>query len=298
MSARHVWRFARQCMGSEVVLGGGQFVRDRTSYRALGGILIAALAARLTGGRVVARGLGVSRMHSTGRKLLFWAILFLAQPVRLRDAESLANLKRWGFGLRTRVTMDMAFLASPLMMRLFPPRDVHPAAEPHIVIAPCEDTGEHRAIVGPALDALLRAACGELGTRRVRIACHDPRHGMDMVAARRIAERYPDLEVDIVETTSLDALAQAYREAALVLSNRLHAVIFAAYADAPTIAFSRAGGKLVPFASALGIDTVCPDHACPADEATLVVARSLKFDRADRRARRIAMSEAANLNLV
>lgn len=298
VSARDVWGFARQCIGRKVVLGGGQFVRDRTSYRALGGILIAAIAARLTGGRVVTRGLGVSRMRSIGRRFLFWAILFLAQPVRLRDAESLVNLRQWGFGLRKRVTMDMAFLDSPLMRSLFAVRNDGGERRSGIVIAPCEDRHENRAIIGPALDALVQAGCAQLGTRRVRIVCHDPRAGMDLAAASCLAERLSDFEVEIVSAASLQDLAREYRGAALIFSNRLHAIIFGAFAEAPTIAFSRAGGKILPFADALAIDTVCPDRACGQHEAEQLVARALQFDVEDRRVRRAAMSEAAHLNLV
>jgi polysaccharide pyruvyl transferase WcaK-like protein len=284
---RAILRFARMAFGARVVLGGGQLVRDNVSIAALSGLLLAVLAARAGGGRLVTRGLGVSDIRSPPRRLLWRAVLSFCASVRLRDEASVHNLARLAPGKAHAVHADMVFLPLPPES---PPPDAEPPARQWIVIAPCGDGGEGRAIEGPALDAALDEAMRALPGARVIVACHDPREGMDKAAAARIKARWPAVEVHA--GYELDALTGLYRAAALVLTNRLHALIFAILAEAPVLAIEDGTAKVRAVADRFAVPMVARGTPEPGR-----VAEALAFDRACRQAirRELGVRAAGNL---
>ncbi|WP_043971509.1 polysaccharide pyruvyl transferase family protein [Novosphingobium sp. P6W] len=291
VSGKAIPAFARQAFGAQLVFGGGQLVRDNVSIPSLLGLLVGVLSARLGGGSLVTRGLGVSAIRSPMRRVLWRAVLSLCKVVNLRDEASARNLARLAPGKVHAVNADMVFLPTAGAHTISPGR----GERRWIVIAPCIDGSEGRTIEGDALDVALEAALSALPGARVVIACHDPRDGMDKAAAARLVARWPEHEITVLGGYELEPLIALYREAALVLTNRLHALIFAILAEAPALAIEDGTAKVRVVADRFVIPVLPRDRP---EAARQCVAQALGFDREGRAAMRqdLARKAAGNLD--
>lgn len=240
VSGRALLGFAYKAFGSQIVLGGGQLVRDNVSIAGLVGLLLAVVSARLGGGGLVTRGLGVSTIRSPLRRILWRAILAQCPLVNLRDEGSGGNLARLLPGKAQAVHADMVFLPTVGAHAITPGQ----GERRWIVVAPCADSSEERSIEGAALDAVVAEAFHRLPHAGLVIACHDPRPSMDKAAAARLVARWPDREIVVLDGYDLAKLVELYREAALVVTNRLHALIFAMLADAAALAVEDGTAKV------------------------------------------------------
>lgn len=290
VSGKRVLAFAARAFGREVVFGGGQLVRDNVSIPSLLGLLLAAWSARIGGGRFVTRGLGVSAIRSPVRRLLWRAILANCTLVNLRDETSARHLASLLPGKPLAVNADMVFLPTESIST-----GPSSAARPRwVVVAPCVDGSEARSLEGEALEATLAAALAVLPDARIAIACHDPRDCMDRPVAHRLAARWSEHDPAIFDSFDLSRLTDLYREAALVVTNRLHALIFAVLADAPVLAIEDGTAKVRVVADRFSIP-VLSRHS--ADEARDRVGAALDFDRSHRARVRGDMAFRAALNL-
>lgn len=290
LSGKAIFAFSRRAFGAEVVFGGGQLVRDNVSIPSLLGLLLASLSARLGGGRLVTRGLGVSTIRSPLRRLLWRAVLANCARINLRDHASARNLARILPGKAHAVNADMVFL---------PPPSGSVAARGGrerrwIVVAPCVDGSEGRSLEGDALDAVMAAAVRALPGARVAVACHDPRERMDKAVARRLVSRWPSRQVEVFDDYDLDALTELYRDAALVVTNRLHSLIFAILAEAPALAIEDGTAKVRVVADSFAIPVLPRDETAPADGC---VDAALAFDPELRARVRQDMARRAAKNL-
>lgn len=288
VSGKAVFGFARRAFGADVVFGGGQLVRDNVSIASLLGLLLAVLSARLGGGSLVTRGLGVSPIRSPLRRLLWRAILANSAVVNLRDEASARNLAQLLPGKAQAIHADMVFLPTERGLA----RGGGEGGRRWIVIAPCVDGSEGRTLEGAALDAVVAAALTALPQARLVIACHDPR--IDKSAADRLVVRWADRAVDVRDGYDLEALTALYRDAALVVTNRLHALIFAILADAPALSIEDGTAKVRVVADRFGIP-VLPRDTPQASEAS--VAAALGFDRQSRSRERGELARRAAGNL-
>jgi polysaccharide pyruvyl transferase WcaK-like protein len=287
---RRVLSFARRAFGAELVIGGGQLVRDNVSIPSLLGLAIAAISARIGGGRVVTRGLGVSAIRSRLRRLLWRVVLGTCSVVNVRDKVSARNLADLLPGKPVAVNADMVFLSTPASHAAIQ----RGGEQRWIVVAPCEDGGERRSLDGPALDAVLEAALAALPRARIAIACHDPRESMDKASASRLAARWSSRNPQVFDSFELGVLTDLYRDAELVVTNRLHSLIFAVLAEAPALAIEDGTSKVRVVADDFAINVVAREDA---DGAAGLVAAALSFDR-DQRARvRLDLARRAALNL-
>ncbi|WP_181814777.1 polysaccharide pyruvyl transferase family protein [Sphingomonas aracearum] len=277
VDGRDLIGFARRCWGADLVIGGGQLVRDNQSPRSLAGLLLAAISARAGGGRVLTRGLGVSRV-STRPARFFWSrILRRADQVRVRDRRSADHAARLVAKGKVLETADMVFLS-------FDPSRAGPQAGEHrdaVIVAPCVDAGENRFLPPELVDDLTRAALSTVPDARLVLACHDPQPEMDLAAARAIAARLPEVQASILAGYDLSTLEQAYRSAALVITNRLHSVIFSLLNGAPVIIIDDGNPKLRAVAATFDLPLM--DNATAA-EVPGIVAGALAVDYAARRA--------------
>lgn len=282
--------FARRAFGARIIFGGGQLVRDNVSIVSLLGLLAAVLSARLGGGRLVTRGLGVSVVRSPLRRLLWRAVLSCTDTVNLRDKASARNLVGLLPGKAHAVNADMVFMPTSGRHAVVPGA----GERQWIVVSPCVDDSEGRSLEGVALDAAIAAAIVALPRARVIIACHDPREGMDKAAAARLVARWPAQNVTILDGYDLDALIRLYREAALVLTNRLHALIFAILAETPVVAIEDGTAKVRVVADRFAIPVLSQKEAAVARQR---VDEALTFDRDRQRQVRaeLAIEAAANL---
>lgn len=276
--------------GAEIVLGGGQLVRDNVSIAALGGLLLAVMSARLGGGRLVTRGLGISPIRSPLRRLLWRTVLANCARINLRDAASARNLAMLLPRRRPVVTADMVFLPTEGIHAIVPGA----ARRDRIVIAPCIDGSEGRSLEGTGTDAAVAFALEALPDATIVIACHDPREGMDKAAAQRLATRWADRDVRIADGYELNALTGLYQRAAIVITNRLHSLIFSILTDAPVLAVEDGSAKVRVVTEDFAIPTLPRDDAAG---ASLQVHRALRFDRAARHGVRQDMAARAAGNL-
>lgn len=288
---RAVLRFARRAFGAEVVLGGGQLVRDNVSLASLMGLLLAVISARLGGGRLVTRGLGVSAIRSPLRRLLWRAILTHCARVNLRDDASARNLADLLPGKARAVNADMVFLSCQGGGPVAPEsRDRR-----WIIVAPCTDGSEGRSPEGAGLDAAVAAALREVPDAAIVIACHDPREHMDKAAASRLQARWPRYSTRVAAGYDLDALTALYADAALVVTNRLHSLVFAILAGAPVLAIEDGTAKVRAVADRFSVPVLDRHDAAGAPAS---VTRALDFDTAARGAVRREMAVRAAGNLV
>ena len=279
-------RLARQC---DVVIGGGQLVRGNVSLPSLIAQYAGVAAARLGGGSVSTRGLGVSAIRDRPRRILWRALLRLADKVRVRDSYSVELAAVLVGRERVVQTADMAFL----------PGCLHRAAQPdtardRIVIAPCIDGSEGRAMTAATLAPLLAAARGHRAGDRVVFVCHDPRPSMDAAATQRLIGALDLPCARIVDGDSLAALLAEYRRAALVITNRLHAMIFALLADCPIVVVDDGNAKTRFVADHFSLPVVGGDDGDAIADATT---RALVYRPGGRAAALDAMARRAAANL-
>lgn len=267
---------------SDIVIGGGQLVRGNVSRKSLASLVAAVLATRAGGGRVTTRGLGVSPVGSGLTASLWRVVLTLAQDVRVRDAASLRNVGRIAPGAKVLQTADMAFYPS----RLHEHAERSAASASTILIAPCIDPSENRSLNGPVFPELVRLARARFPGSAIVFACHDGRPSMDPAAAETLM-RLHGIEGRKSAPHDLKSFLQDYKSAEIVITNRLHSVVFALLSGRPVLAVNDGSPKIDAVASAFAVPTIALDAVADAPEA---FDRALAFDHAVRRA---ALDEAA-----
>ncbi|WP_232491550.1 polysaccharide pyruvyl transferase family protein [Novosphingobium kaempferiae] len=287
---RRILVFAGRTFGKELVFGGGQLVRDNVSIASLAGLLLATVSARLGGGQLVTRGLGVSVIRSRLRRWLWRAVLRRCAVVNVRDEASARNVGLLLPGKAVAVHADMVFLPTPGPQAVLPPVE----ERRWVVVAPCMDGSEGRSLDGPGLDAAVEAALAFLPDAQIAIACHDPRKSMDKAAAARLEERWNGWNLRVFDSFELGELTELYRNAALVVTNRLHALIFAILAEAPALAIDDGTAKVRVVADRFAIPVISREAAAGVAEE---VAAALAFDRERRGRVREELAARAALNL-
>lgn len=229
------------------------------------------LLARITGGRVV-------RIGSGTRNFARWPRLFLAPSLALsnlvlwRDAETAAHLGCGG------VMPDLGF-ADGEGISLHQPR-------PWIVVSM---RGDRKAVSDVWVDAV-RQLADRLGLR-LRVVTQVAR---DTAMSRDLALR---LGADLIDWDGLEHVSQerrlqaAYRESAVVVSDRLHVLIAAfTHGAVPVAPLTDGSGKVARHFHAAGIEGIALDsQALPArelaDAMQAVVARRAELFEALRAAR-------------
>ncbi len=273
-----LWR-AWRC---DVVIGGGQLVRDNVSLASLVTQYAGALAARFGGGAVTTRGLGVSAIDDPRRRRLWRALLRLAPVVRVRDPASADQAAALVGADRAEQTADMAFVPGALHAALA----TAGGSRNRIIVAPCIDGSEGRSMSADLLRHILAA----VGEGELVFVCHDPRPGMDGAAARALM--MPGAR--IVEGWSLPALLAEYRRASLVVTNRLHAIIFALLADSPILVIDDGTAKTRFIAERFGLSVVTIQDL---GRVEMAVARAFAQAPSPRRQERDAIARMAMQNL-
>ncbi len=279
--------------GRAVVFGGGQVVRGNKSAASMLALLMQLVFARLRGDARLALAIGIGPCESRLRRVLWRLILSNLQLITVRDAVSLHRAgELCGTGRPVMLTADLAFARGPLHRLLEAPAAGQPAG---ILIAPCHDPGEHRVLDAEAVASLAFEAAAAAGERRVRIVLHDGRPGMDARFAARLeavlrARGFED--VAVVADGVLQTLLGHYRSARCVLTNRLHAAVFALLARRPVVIIDDGNDKLSSMARSFAIPLLAQD-ARPSTE-TLERLRGELFQGGSRD-RELALDQARGL---
>lgn len=276
---------------SDLVFGGGELVRRNMSLRSLASLRLAAAVVRRSGGSITVRGLGAGQVDGIQRRL--WRGIFAgARSIAVRDQRSADNLHNVVPRGAVTLAADMAFLGDGLTRR------AHSGApRGAILIAACIDASEQRGADGSRIAQAVDAARQQFPGAPVYMVSHDPRPGMDgdaaaqIVAASGIAAQAFDAGHD------LGALLSLYREAALIITNRLHAGIFGVLFERPVLVLDDGNPKLRVLTETLRVPAI---PAGGADRDALVpalLADAVGFDRGQRRAAREREGTMAARNL-
>lgn len=291
IDGRALLAYARQCRGSDMVIGGGQLVRDNVSLRSLAGLALAAVVIKRSGGSIATRGLGVSHIASAARRYLWRVVLRRCDTLNLRDRASMENVRKLLPQAAPRLTADMVLLPTSANRAL----GASQVERDTIILAPCIDPGEDRLLELERIEQLLTDAKDALPGCRIVVACHDPRPGMDLAAAREIAAFCGRLELSISAGYDLGELMRLYGRSQLVMTNRLHSMIFGLLAGSAIVLIEDGNPKLRDVADAFGVPKVRRGQ----DKAATVAAieAALTFDRDHRMSslRNFAKDAAGNL---
>lgn len=261
--------------GADVIVGGGQLIRNNVSRWSLLSLLGLLAVSRLTGGRVMTRGLGVSKIDATLPRLLWRAIFLMTNYVRVRDKASAANARSMAAARKVMLTADMAFLSTNLQDRM---RRLRVQGGEQLVIAPCIDASEGRSIEGPAIRAIVNAAHRRLGSHP-SFACHDPRPEMDALAAERLMSKLSITDTAVQKDYHLDDLFRFYASARLVITNRLHAAIFSLLDDRAVLIIDDGTHKIAALAHQFGIPSVPAGSELTQERADELIVGAISFDR-------------------
>jgi|GEM_PF-3372362 len=225
---------------------GGQAIRGNASPASMLAMAATVLLSRLAGGKRAALAIGASEITDSRTRKAWRFVLSRFDLVACRDARTLERTRLLTRTPRLELTDDLAFAPSPLHDALSAPGQPQ-----HIIIAPCSDASEDRILDPERTLALAHEIALHCGVSRILIVCHDPRPGMDIEIAGAIAKAAPDAglpEVSVMSTSSLENVAAAYRDAAAVLTNRLHSTIFGLLSCKPVFVLDDGNDKVSIFA--------------------------------------------------
>ena len=233
-----------------LVLGGGSLLQDSTSFKSLVYYAALIVAARLRGKPVGLWGQGLGPLRRRRSRMLVRLLLPLATAISWRDPASAALAAGWGIA---------AELGSDPVWGLAP-RDWHGRGGP-IVLCWRPTAHLHGAAWRPYLEAL-----DQLAAQADRPVLWLPFHqeqDRGLLAALHTEGLVPPAlmarsrELELQDPT---AALEQFAGASLVLAMRLHGLILAALAGAPTAALSY-DPKVAAAAEAIGCP--CQDLAGP-----------------------------------
>ena len=235
-----------------LVLGGGSLLQDSTSFKSLLYYAALILAARLQGKPVGLWGQGLGPLRRRRSRCLVRSLLPLATAISWRDPASTALAAGWGI---------QALQGSDPVWG-FQPRAWHGEGGPILVC-----WRPTPLLVGQAWTPYL-AALDRLASRSDRpvhwLPFHHDQDGPLLQSLRSQGLLPPDLEArsQLVAAGDPAAALDHCAGASLVIAMRLHGLILAALAGAPTAALSY-DPKVAAAAAAIGCP--CHDLASPGD---------------------------------
>jgi polysaccharide pyruvyl transferase WcaK-like protein len=270
----------RQARNADMVIGGGQIVRQNTSLRSLGYLALAAAVVRWSGGRIEARGLGIGETRGI-RAALWRSILRRARTIEVRDDASFARALALCPQGRVRKGLDLVLRGDVALRAAGEP------VAPAIVVALCKDDSERRAVDEKRLLGLLDEARRRWPGAALVGAVHDLRPGADSAAVERLAAH----GVGAFDSGGdLGRLLALYRDAEIVLTNRLHAGVFASLYGRPLVVLDDGNDKLAILHEALS--GVLSGQGNEHDSPAAVLDRALAPSKRER-GRRLATARAS-----
>lgn len=228
-------------LGSLQIIGGGQMARNNQSIAAIALLLFRVVLGRITFGKVIALGIGVSHLENTVLKLMWTTILRLCHAVCVRDRASFANVTK--MGIRPILTGDLVFLENSIFNTNRPTKN-------SIVVAPCVDPSEGRYVNYQHISALIAAIHKRYPDARLVGALHDER--LDRQALIEISEKCEISFEDVYDSGRPADFASLYEKSIITITNRLHSIIFSIKSDAAVICCND-GGKIEAAAIDFGL---------------------------------------------
>lgn len=229
---------------SIVIFPGGQVVRDNASLLSLIIKLITVTITKLCGARQASIGIGISPVKKKTVRLIWKFIFQLQDVITFRDERSLSVFNSFlSSNSKGIKTSDLVFLDTTFHEKL----NKNQYAQT-IVIAPCNDATENRFIIEELLVQRCANVSEELNIKHFTILAHDPRPDVDLNFCKKLALRLEETieaKVVLVGSNNLDEYLSVYRNAAIVITNRLHSVIFSLIANKRVVVIDDGNVKLL-----------------------------------------------------
>ena len=230
---RFLWRMRKTKL---YINGGGSLMQDVTSHRSLWFYLFTISAAKLLGNQVQMYGCGIGPIHSPGNRARAAAVLQKrVDVITLRDTHSKAELERMG-------------ITKPEIILSADPTVILPAAQPEVIDGMLEREGLDPS--GRYIGFTLRPWPGFEDKAPVFAAAADyawEKYGLtplflpierriDVAAAEKAAAFVQKAPYHILrETGSSELTIGLFARMQVVLSMRLHALVFAAGQGVPLV---------------------------------------------------------------
>lgn len=225
-----------------LLYAGGQVVRPNASPVDLSAMAVTAIASQFQGGRRAAVAIGASTLEASAAQRQWSAILGKFPLITARDSASQDRLCKLLGHDKVSLTDDLAFLPGQLHDSF-----ARPARAAHLLVAPCSDPGEGRLLDPSAVARLAEAVTDACPAPNTLLLAHDPRPGMDTEISQAIAQKMK-AGGQCVAATTLEVATSRYASASAVLTNRLHAMIFAILAGKPVFVINDGNSKVAEFA--------------------------------------------------
>lgn len=268
-----------------LLYAGGQVVRPNASPADLSAMTVTALASQLLRGRRAALAIGASTLEATASQRRWSAILGKFPLITARDRASQDRLCKLLRHDKVDLTDDLAFLPGQLHNSL-----ARPARAAHLLVAPCSDPGEGRILDPSAAARLAEAVAEACPAPDTLLLAHDPRPGMDTDISQAIARKM-EVGGHCVAATTLEVATSCYASASAVLTNRLHAMIFAILAGKPVFVIDDGNSKVAEFARRFEVPIL--DQSGDKTSHRTLIQDSLTGEVLARRAKTLASAKVA-----
>lgn len=218
--------------------GGGTLIQNATSHRSLWYYLFTLWAAKRLGGKVDMYGCGIGPVN--GRRsqgLAKWVLNSSVDSITLREPDSMEELARWGVNRpRIRLASDPALVLPPA-----PPEEAVKLLRGHGL----DPDGRYICFLlrswrgfsekAPVLARCAQRARKELGLVPVFLSINP---FQDECAARAVSDKMDEPGVLLSGSPSPELLIALLRHMSVVVSMRLHGLIFSSLSGAPLVGVS------------------------------------------------------------
>lgn len=268
-----------------MIVGGGQFIRENVSIKSL---LFLNFTLAISSRPAAALAIGGGIVRGRLRRMLWRLALARFKVIIMRDDESLALVRDiLPHSAKRDVTCDLVFLPSPLHSAL------NAGGTPRsVIVAPCFSREENRYIDAGKISSICSHLAAHFNVSEVTIIPHDDRPDVDRPICMAILtelEGAGELNAKLLAHCTLEQAVEGYREGAVVLTNRLHAMIFAILADKPVLVLDDGNPKLRAFAKRFMVGLV--ERDCTAADLDALLTQELSSTMRAARAQAVALAK-------
>ena len=215
------------------LFGGGNLLQDKTSTHSLLYYTTVLHMAKKRGTKVMIYANGIGPLRKDKNIARVRETVMLADSVSLRDKDSFVLVKSFDPEKPARLTFDPAILAEG--------NDTSEEKENYFVVAPKMTFPENK----DNLKALIRYLADAMGMKPIIVSMYDDE---DMDYAKKIAF---DVGAEMRFPKSAEGFISLFSGASLVISSRLHGLVYATAAGCPMMAYSD-DGKLFSYLEYIG----------------------------------------------
>ena len=253
VKALHYFKLFPRLSGVDALLvGGGTILTDWQLAFPLFLVLVGAIVwAKMLGKKVVLYAVGAEPFSTKFGRAVAKAIFNRVDLITVRGYRSKSALEMLGLDKPVWVTADPALLLQPKgsgkVDEVLPPEEARKAEGPRIVVClrDCKgENGEFKRFLADGLDYCVEAFDAEIVFLPISTSVYDDDRKV-MVEILRNMKNSGRVKLFMERLTSQEAMA-VIRRSDLVISMRLHALIFAAAMHTPAIALTGRVNRFVP----------------------------------------------------